>query len=207
MGNKCSCLQGQKDHQTCDLSNGTNNNTVFPQNIPKLYHNHNNKTEGNNDPLFPVTYTINENNDKFRMCSQTNTSIIQPPQQPLNIPPHLATKMNKHIKGYLFRKRFNSSLKQQLKEWEDQLYNHFTTKIAFNPKVNRVLYESPMNQYLCENYSQYYNINPNSVVQSQINKIKKYKNGFIIKYTSTPSSSIKLSLNSINTFLSNDSNV
>ena len=139
------------------------------------------------------------------MYSQTNTSIIQPPQpaqQPLNIPPHLATKMNKHVKGFLFRKRFCSSLKQQLKEWEDHLYNHFVTKIAFNPRVNRVLYESPMNQYLSEDYSQYYNTNPSNVVQTQINKIKKYKNGFIIKYTSTPSPSLEPSSNSVNTFLS-----
>ena len=96
----------------------------------------------------------------------------------------LLNKLSACIKGFLFRKKYEDYLKTQLMDHTNELYFQFifltrnfkSTKIL-NDKENQKL-----NNIMKISWEDFYSKDPTIQIKEEINKIKKYNNGFIFKY-------------------------
>ena len=175
MGNKCTCFNENKDNKTCDLSNNIINET-------------------NKGSQFDLNSMIDQNQIKHSELNQTIKFLKYNPKT-LTINPNEVTKLNRYIKGYLYRKKYKNNIKQNLIENSKNLYLEFIKKYAQNEKVNQILNSKnpKIISLLSLTYEDFYSEDPIKEIKDEISKIKKYPNGIIFKYPDS-----KLILNDIN---------
>ena len=161
MGNKCTnkCTCCKNENET-DLSNNIINE-VYKSSLYDM--NTLSERKGNNQ--------ISDLSSRFLK--------LQP-----SLTPQQTTQLNKYIRGYLFRKNYNKSLKNILIESSNKIYSEFIKKYFQNSKVNEILYskDSKIQSILSINWDEYYSEDPIEETKEEISKIKKYKKGMIIKY-------------------------
>ena len=165
MGNKCTnkCICCKNENET-DLSNNI---------INEVY-------KGSQ-------YDMNTLSDRKgnKQTSDLSSRFLkyEPKLQP-SLTPEQTTQLNKYIRGYLFRKHYHKSLKNQLIESSNKIYSEFTKRYAKNSKVNEILYSKDLKvqSILTLNWDEYYSEDPIEETKEEISKTKKYKKGMIIKY-------------------------
>ena len=94
--------------------------------------------------------------------------------------------INKHIKGYLFRKKYKNNLKAELTKIGNNLYNEYI-KSTKDKKVSEIVESKDENiiKYLQTSWSEFYSEDPTKEIITKISSIKKYPNKSIIfKYKS-----------------------
>lgn len=167
MGNKCSCFDDKTDNKIYNLSN-------VQKGLIQA------KSSSNND----VSSDIFEKNE----CSEikdyknysfskyfSNTAINE-------IPYTQITNLSKKIRGFLLRKKYKAYLKQELINFQHNLYETFK-QIAQTKKVSDVLLKKEVQPYLETKWTELYQINPVKELTDVISNIKLYKNGIRFKYT------------------------
>ena len=90
-------------------------------------------------------------------------------------------KINKYVKGFLFRKRYNKTLKAQLIKKGNDLYNEYI-KLTKNKKVTEILESKEPNiiAYLQCSWTEFYSKDPTNEIKSEISSIKKYPKKIIL---------------------------
>ena len=156
MGNKCTCFNENKDNKTCDLSNNIINET-------------------NKGSQFDLNSMIDQNQIKHSELNQTIKFLKYNPKT-LTINPNEVTKLNRYIKGYLYRKKYKNNIKQNLIENSKNLYLEFIKKYAQNEKVNQILNSKnpKIISLLSLTYEDFYSEDPIKETKDEISKIKKY---------------------------------
>ena len=96
------------------------------------------------------------------------------------------TKLNKIIRGHLFRKKYGN-LKKELEKFNENLLQKFKEK-SKNQKVENTINDN--NNILFTNWNEFYLQDPIEEINKEISKTKKYVNGIKIKYinNNTPTS-------------------
>ena len=99
-----------------------------------------------------------------------------------------ANKLNRYVRGYLNRKKYQKEIKNTLKNFENTIYNEFITKISKNEKVENILKNPEKNQtlekYLTLNYIYFYPSTYYQDLTEKINLKKLYNNAIKITYNS-----------------------
>ena len=88
------------------------------------------------------------------------------------------TKLNKIIRGHLFRKKYGN-LKKELEKFNENLLQKFKEK-SKNQKVENTINDN--NNILFTNWNEFYLQDPIEEINKEISKTKKYVNGIKIKY-------------------------
>ena len=164
MGNQCICYNDSTDQNIKDLSNKINNEnsqnnlnqfekgTMLDMDIK----NDNNTNNNNNILSEKKEYTFRKNE---------------------NISAEDITKLNKLIRGHLFRKKFiDKKKKEELENFQNELYNKFIEK-SKNENVENTLKENT--NLLSTSWKEFYDEDPIEEINTEISKIKKYKKGLI----------------------------
>ena len=190
MGNQCSCFNNSSDNNTQDLSNKINNTYKFSEDENNL-----------NNKIFDDGTMLNieiKNEDNILDKEKTNFSKTE------TILFHYSITMNKVIKGYLFRKKYNEKLKKELEKFQNKLYMKFVEK-SKNEKVEKIIKENT--NLLSTSWKDLYNEeeeNPMKEINSLISETKRYKNSLIFNY---PSDNNTLeNVDNINNSLENNNN-
>ncbi len=90
------------------------------------------------------------------------------------------TKLNKIIRGYLFRKKYlNGNLKVELEKFNEELLEKFIEK-SKNEKVEKIIKDN--NNILHTNWIEFYSEDPIQEINKEISKTKKYEKGIKITY-------------------------
>ena len=189
MGNNCtSCFDKSHDNNIQDLSK-KNHLPFFVKKNPQLENQDENVT---NLDLKNDSYIYDNNYDKNDNNNIKSTKIGN------NIPIEYITKLNKLIKGFLFRKSYKKHIKNDLEKFSIELYNKYiekTKKEMIENILNNNIKNEKLTKYQNTSWKDYYKQNPNEDIEKEILKTKKHK-GIKIKYKQKPSS------NDINELLS-----
>ena len=189
MGNNCtSCFDKSHDNNIQDLSK-KNHLPFFVKKNPQLENQDENVT---NLDLKNDSYIYDNNYDKNDNNNIKSTKIGN------NIPIEYITKLNKLIKGFLFRKLYKKHIKNDLEKFSIELYNKYiekTKKEMIENILNNNIKNEKLTKYQNTSWKDYYKQNPNEDIEKEILKTKKHK-GIKIKYKQKPSS------NDINELLS-----
>ena len=178
MGNKCTCFNQLQDQQTCDLSKAG----------PEVQNKH---------QVYKSSLTDDISNNNIPSSSMINkeSQFVIANNKDIDVPK--VKNIQKNVKGFLLRKKFNSDIKKQYESFTDLLYNRFVNEIAANKEVNNALYKPPSSTYIATTWSQFYTIDP-TLSLCPINSNPHYKNGIIIEYKD-----ISFHSDDIDTILSN----
>ena len=89
------------------------------------------------------------------------------------------------IKAFLFRKKFNQYLKNQLLDSTSDQYFEFII-LTKNFKSSKIINSKNENiqKFLKTSYEKFYNKDPCQLIKNKLSKIKKYANGLIFTYKS-----------------------
>ena len=94
------------------------------------------------------------------------------------------TKISSHIRGFLFRKKYDEYLKTQLMDYTNEIYFEFII-LTKNYKSSKVLNDKK-NKKIKEifkiSWNDFYEKDPTVLIREKLNKIKKYTNGLIFTY-------------------------
>ena len=164
MGNQCICYNDSTDQNIKDLSNNNNNNNVNQQNNENQYEN---GTKLDED-------IKNDNNSNYNILSEKKQYTFRKNEK---VSAEDITKLNKIIRGHLFRKKFiDGKKKQELENFREELYNKFIQK-SKNEKVENTLKEN--SNLLSTTWEEFYDDDPMEEINIEISKIKKYEKGLI----------------------------
>ena len=170
-------FEDEKTFSKIDEMNLKKNNNRY-QNENEDNRNNNNNDNFNNDDNF-------NNNDNFNNDDNFNNNF--------NIDKNInmefyANKLNRYVRGYLNRKKYQKEIKNTLKNFENTIYNEFITKISKNEKVENTLKNPEKNQtlekYLTLNYIYFYPSSNYEDLNEKINLKKLYNNAIKITYNS-----------------------
>lgn len=102
-----------------------------------------------------------------------------------NNPEKVGTQLNKYIRGYLFRKKYHSIYKQELKNFSEDIYITFVNTIAKNEQVieSENKYAS---FYNIDGWKTYYDTKPYE--EDTKNNSRSFNDKIIITYTTQPKS-------------------
>ena len=198
MGNQCTCFNSPNNQPTQNLSQLQN-----PLNLNKIINENNNNENKQNEnnfifedeKTFPKIDEMNnlKKNNRFDNENENNRYQNNDNNNHFNIDKNInmefyANKLNRYVRGYLNRKKFQKEIKNTLKNFENTIYNEFINKISKNEKVENILKNPDKNQtlekYLNLNYIYFY---PSSYYQDLTEKINSktlYNNTIKISYNS-----------------------
>ena len=94
------------------------------------------------------------------------------------------TLLTSNIRGFLFRKNYNESLKTELLDHTNELYFEFISLLKYKKSFKIINNNNNENlkKILKTNWEEFYEKDPILNINSKISEIKKYKNGLIFKY-------------------------
>ena len=167
MGSNCSsCYNNIGDNKIENLSY---KNPIINQKI------NNNKIQD----ITKLKQNIKEDEENFIENKSSTISLN------INISPEYITKLNKYIRGYLYRLSYKNKIKEELENNTNNLYNAFLEK-SKNELVYKILYNTENNEILSVyqniNWSEFYDENPNKEIDKEISEKKLYNKGLIFKY-------------------------
>jgi len=171
MGNVCSNNYSETNNQNYEFSNQIIENKI----------NRNSSILSN---------SLSETNSAIFLKSNTQYKLFFPLNNNFNnsekeiIINNKITLINSNIKGFLLRKKYKEYLKLDLMDFTNELYFQFLFK-SRNKKVSEIINNDnngKIIELLRTNWSEFYKEDPNKDVNIEINKSKKYINGFIFKY-------------------------
>ena len=138
--------------------------------------------ESNNN--FPINYKDKMNNIKIINISPFKKEIYLEKNKEYDRKSYLINKLSAYIKGFLFRKKYEDYLKTQLMDHTNELYFQFIflTRNFISSKILNNKENEQLNNILKITWKDFYSKDPTIQIKEQINKIKKYNNGFIFKY-------------------------
>ena len=129
------------------------------------------------------------NNEQINNFSSLNLGTIKYKIQfkngrEMEVVPYLMNKLCSHIKGFLFRKKYDEYLKTQLLDYTNEIYFEFIilTKNYKSSKVINNKKNEKIKNILKTSWEEFYTKDPSILINDKINKIKKYSNGLIFKY-------------------------
>ena len=138
MGNNCtSCFDKSHDNNIQDLSK-KNHLPFFVKKNPQLENQDENVT---NLDLKNDSYIYDNNYDKNDNNNIKSTKIGN------NIPIEYITKLNKLIKGFLFRKSYKKHIKNDLEKFSIELYNKYIEKTK-KEMIEKILNNNIKNEKL-----------------------------------------------------------
>jgi len=171
MGNSCSNNNSESNIQNNDSSNQIIENKI-KRNwsiLSNSLNETNNATFLRSNTQYKSLYPLNNNFNSSEKIIIINNKI---------------TLINSNIKGFLLRKKYKEYLKLDLMDFTNELYFQFLFK-SRNKKVSEII-NNDNNRKIIEllrtNWSEFYKEDPNKDINIEINKSKKYINGFILKY-------------------------
>ena len=162
MGNQCICYNDSTDHNIKDLSNKINNENL-----------ESNLNQFENRTMLDMDIKNDNNNSNNNILSEKKEYTFRKNE---NVSAEDITKLNKIIRGHLFRKKFIEKLKQELENFQNELYNKFIEK-SKNQKVENTLKENI--NLLSTTWDEFYDEDPIKEINTEISKIKKYEKGLI----------------------------
>ena len=162
MGNQCICYNDSTDHNIKDLSNKINNENL-----------ESNLNQFENRTMLDMDIKNDNNNTNNNILSEKKEYTFRKNE---NVSAEDITKLNKIIRGHLFRKKFIEKLKQELENFQNELYNKFIEK-SKNQKVENTLKENI--NLLSTTWDEFYDEDPIKEINTEISKIKKYEKGLI----------------------------
>ena len=126
----------------------------------------------------------NENKNKNNLNSNTKYR-IHLRKGSVEVTLNQINKLCGLIKSFLFRKKFNQYLKNQLLDQTTDQYFEFiiSTKNFKSTKIINSKNEN-IKKFLKLSYENFYNKDPCQLIKEKISKIKKYSNGLIFTYKS-----------------------
>ena len=171
MGNVCSNNYSETNNQNYDFSNQIienkikHNSSILSNSLSET----NSATLLKSNTQYKQFYPLNNNFNSSEKIIIINNKI---------------TLINSNIKGFLLRKKYKEYLKLDLMDFTNELYFQFLFK-SRNKKVSEIINNDnngKIIELLRTNWSEFYKEDPNKDVNIEINKSKKYINGFIFKY-------------------------
>ena len=176
MGNKCTAFNKEIDNENLDLSSNQK---------------HNNSNDNNSSTHF---CSIKSSTKKEYIPRNHLYTLPLNLEFPLNQGYHIskyinlkATLINKSIKGYLLRKKYNDTLKTDLMDFTNELYFNFIDAIK-NPKIAEILLykedkrNNKIKKYLGTSWTEFYEKDPAIDIKRKIKAKKRYMNSIIFKY-------------------------
>ena len=171
MGNSCS-----NNNSESNIQNNDSSNQIIENKIKRNWS--------------ILSNSLNETNCATFLRSNTQYKSLYPLNNNFNssekiiIINNKITLINSNIKGFLLRKKYKEYLKLDLMDFTNELYFQFLFK-SRNKKVSEII-NNDNNRKIIEllrtNWSEFYKEDPNKDINIEINKSKKYINGFILKY-------------------------
>ena len=162
MGNQCICYNDSTDQNIKDLSNKINNENS-----------QNNLNQFEKGTMLDMDIK-NDNNTNNNILSEKKEYTFRKNE---NVSAEDINKLNKLIRGHLFRKKFiDKKKKEELENFQNELYNKFIEK-SKNENVENTLKENT--NLLSTTWKEFYDEDPIEEINTEISKIKKYKKGLI----------------------------
>ncbi len=93
-------------------------------------------------------------------------------------------KISSHVRGFLFRKKYDEYLKTQLMDYTNEIYFEFII-LTKNYKSSKVLNDKKnkkIKEIFKVSWNDFYERDPTVIINKKIDKIKKYTNGLIFTY-------------------------
>ena len=171
MGNSCS-----NNNSESNIQNNDSSNQIIENKIKRNWS--------------ILSNSLNETNSATFLRSNTQYKSLYPLLNNFNssekiiIINNKITLINSNIKGFLLRKKYKEYLKLDLMDFTNELYFQFLFK-SRNKKVSEIINNDnngKIIELLRTNWSEFYKEEPNKDINIEINKSKKYINGFILKY-------------------------
>jgi hypothetical protein len=126
----------------------------------------------------------NENNCQFVIILKNDNNKINPLIINEEKFHYFLNKINRYIKGFLFRKKYEDYIKTQLMDHTNELYFQFIflTKNFKSSKILNNKEDEYLKTILKTGWEKFYRKDPTLIFKNKINKTKKYSNGLIFKY-------------------------